>query len=66
MMVTTELLDEIKIVIDDKKLEWTENDEDQQLMYLLTGSNRFEMQQGISDSLAGRCGVIEMASFSRR
>lgn len=27
-----ELLDEIKIVIDDKKLEWTENDEDQQLM----------------------------------
>ncbi|MBQ9302315.1 ATP-binding protein [Butyrivibrio sp.] len=60
-----ELLDEIKIVIDDKKLEWTENDEDQQLMYILTGSNRFEMQQGISDSLAGRCGVIEMASFSQ-
>ncbi|WP_408072483.1 ATP-binding protein [Butyrivibrio sp. JL13D10] len=60
-----ELLYEIKIVIDDKKLEWTENDEDQQLMYILTGSSRFEIQQGISDSLAGRCGVIETASFSQ-
>ena len=34
-------------------------------MYILTGSNRFELQQGISDSLAGRCGVIDMASFSQ-
>lgn len=58
------LLDEIKIRIDDMRLKWTENNEDQQLMYILTGSNKFELQQGISDSLAGRCGVIEMASFS--
>lgn len=60
-----ELLDSIKIVIDRQRLEWTESDEQQQLMYILTGSNRFELQQGVSDSLAGRCGVIEMASFSR-
>ena len=59
------LLDEIKIFIDNMRLKWTENDENQQLMYILTGSNKFELQQGISDSLAGRCGVIEMASFSR-
>ena len=39
-------------------------DAPRQLMYILTGSNRFELQQGISDSLAGRCGVIDMASFS--
>lgn len=58
------LLDEIKIKIDDMRLAWTENDEDQQLMYILTGSNKYELQQGISDSLAGRCGVIEMSSFS--
>ena len=58
------LLDEIKIKIDEMRLRWTENNEDQQLMYILTGSNKFELQQGISDSLAGRCGVIEMASFS--
>ena len=59
------LLDEIKIFIDNMRLKWKENDENQQLMYILTGSNKFELQQGISDSLAGRCGVIEMASFSR-
>ncbi len=58
------LLDEIKIRIDEMRLKWTENDEKQQLMYILTGSNRYELQQGISDSLAGRCGIIEMASFS--
>jgi predicted AAA+ superfamily ATPase len=61
----TELLDQIKVIVDKQRLEWTEKDEKQQLMYILTGSNRFEMQQGISDSLAGRCGVIEMASFSQ-
>ncbi len=59
------LLDEIKIRIDDLRLKWTEEGQDQQLMYILTGSNKYELQQGISDSLAGRCGVIEMASFSR-
>lgn len=58
------LLDEIKIKIDDMRLRWTENNDAQQLMYILTGSNKYELQQGISDSLAGRCGVIEMASFS--
>lgn len=58
------LLDEIKKVIDREKLKWLKNDEPHQLMYILTGSNRFELQQGISDSLAGRCGVIEMASFT--
>ena len=60
-----ELLDSIKIAIDNQRLEWTENDEPEELMYILTGSNRYELEQGISDSLAGRCGVIEMASFSR-
>ncbi|MCI6649151.1 MAG: AAA family ATPase, partial [Lachnospiraceae bacterium] len=58
------LLDEIKKIIDDEKLKWLKNDEPHQLMYILTGSNRFELQQGISDSLAGRCAVVDMASFS--
>lgn len=58
------LLDEIKKVIDQEKLKWLRNNEPRQLMYILTGSNRFELQQGISDSLAGRCGVVEMASFT--
>lgn len=60
------LLDEIKIVIDNKRKEWLKKGEKPQLLYVLTGSNRFELQQGISDSLAGRCGIIDMASLSER
>ncbi|MBR4531743.1 ATP-binding protein [bacterium] len=60
-----ELLDEIKIKIDDQRRIWLKNGEERQLMYILTGSNRFELQEGISESLAGRCGVIEMSSFSQ-
>ena len=59
------LLDEIKKQIDNQRLYWLKNNKKRKLMYVLTGSNRFELQQGISDSLAGRCGVVEMASFSQ-
>lgn len=59
------LLDEIKKIIDEQRLRWMKNDEERELMYILTGSNRFELQEGISDSLAGRCGVIDMASLSQ-
>ena len=59
------LLDEIKKRIDEARLQWLDSGEPRQLMYILTGSNRFELQQGISDSLAGRCGVLEMTSFSQ-
>ena len=60
-----ELLDAIKIKIDEQRKVWLKKGEQRQLMYVLTGSNRFELLQGISDSLAGRCGVIEMSSFSQ-
>ena len=59
-----ELMDEIKIVIDQQRLQWLASGEQRQLMYILTGSNRYELQQGVSDSLAGRCGILEMQSFS--
>ncbi len=59
------LLDEIKKRIDEQRLVWLKTNGQRELMYILTGSNRFELQQGIVDSLAGRCGVIEMASFSQ-
>lgn len=58
------LLDEIKIKIDEQRLSWMRTGQERKLMYILTGSNRFELQQGISDSLAGRCGIIEMLSLS--
>ncbi len=59
------LLDEIKQKIDEQRLIWLKNGTERQLMYILTGSNQFELQQGVSDSLAGRCGIINMASFSQ-
>ncbi len=59
------LLDEIKAIIDKQRLVWMKTGEKRQLMFILTGSNRFEIQEGISESLAGRCGVIDMASFSQ-
>lgn len=60
------LLDEIKKIIDNKRLQWLKEEREPQLLYVLTGSNRFELQQGISDSLAGRCGIVDMASLSQR
>ena len=59
------LLDAIKIKIDEQRKIWLKNGDDRKLMYVLTGSNRFELQQGISESLAGRCGIIEMSSLSQ-
>ena len=59
------LLDEIKKIIDRQRLLWLKNNQPRELMYILTGSNRFELQQGVSESLAGRCGVVEMDSLSR-
>ena len=59
------LLDEIKKIIDDQRLIWLKENKPHSLMYILTGSNRFELQEGISESLAGRCGIIDMASLSQ-
>ena len=59
------LLDGIKKIIDEQRLIWLKENRPRELMYILTGSNRFELQEGISESLAGRCGVIDMASLSQ-
>ncbi len=59
------LLEELKKTIDSQRLIWLREGQERQLMYILSGSNRFELQQGISDSLAGRCATIEMDSFSQ-
>lgn len=49
------LLEELKKTIDSQRLIWLREGQERQLMYILSGSNRFELHQGISDSLAGRC-----------
>lgn len=61
----TNLLNYIKIIIDNQRLEWIKNDEERKLMYVLTGSNQFELQNGISESLAGRTAVLDMASMNQ-
>ena len=58
------LLNEIKRRIDAQKKEWLFRGEPYRLMYVLTGSNQFELQQGISESLAGRAGILDMNSFT--
>lgn len=58
------LLDEIKVIIDNKKSEWLENDKSSELLFILTGSNRFELQKHVSESLAGRVAVLEMNSLT--
>lgn len=58
------LLDEIKVIIDNKKKEWLKNDEPSKLLFILTGSNRFALQKKVSESLAGRTAVLEMNSLS--
>jgi len=58
------LLNEIKVIIDNKRLEWLKNNKKRKLLFILTGSNRFELQESIADSLAGRCGIIDMNSLT--
>lgn len=59
------LLSYIKMIVDEKKYEWLMNNKKGQLMYVLTGSNQYELQHGISESLAGRTAIIDMSSLTR-
>lgn len=59
------ILNEIKKRVDEQRRLWLKNDSDRKLMYILTGSNQFELQDGISDSLAGRTAVLQLASMTQ-
>lgn len=59
------LLSEIKIKIDEQRKIWMKSNQTRQLMYVLTGSNQFELQVGISESLAGRVAVFNMSSLTQ-
>lgn len=58
------LLMEIKRRIDLEREKWLDKDEPNQLLYVLTGSNQYELQHGVSESLAGRTAVFHFNSFS--
>ena len=58
------LLDAIKIVVDSEKNKCLQNNVPVPLMYVLTGSNQFELQNMVSESLAGRTAILNMASLA--
>lgn len=59
------ILSEIKILIDNERLRCLKENKKRELMFVLTGSNQFELQEGISESLAGRVAVFNMASMTQ-
>lgn len=58
------ILNYIKISIDNYKEECLKNDKSIKLLYILTGSNQFELQEAITESLAGRTAIFNMTSLS--
>lgn len=59
-----QLLDYIKIEIDEYKLKCLKNDEKVKLLYIISGSNQYELQQAITESLSGRTCIFNLASLS--
>lgn len=60
----TPLLSAIKEIIDQTKYDCLMENKKVPLMYVLTGSNQFELQEAISESLAGRTAILHMSSLS--
>lgn len=60
----TELLPYIKMKVDKARLEALENNTSSTGLYYLTGSQMFAMMQNVSESLAGRVGIIDMYGLS--
>ena len=57
-----ELFSEIERVVNEKKFEG----EDNSGMFVLTGSQAFNLMQGVSESMAGRVGIITLLPLSAR
>lgn len=60
----TELLPYIKINVDKARLESLKNNSVDTGLYYLTGSQMFTMMKNVSESLAGRVGIIDMYGLS--
>ena len=58
------LMETIKIRIDEEKNKNIDNEKQTGLMYILTGSNTHEIRENASETLAGRTAIIEVNSFS--
>lgn len=60
----TELLPYIKMRVDNTRIQAIEKDVESTGMYYLTGSQMFSLMENISESLAGRVGIIDMYGLS--
>lgn len=61
----TELLPYMKMIVDKKRIEALEkNEPEPNGLYFLTGSQMFSMMRNVSESLAGRVGIIDMYGLS--
>lgn len=61
---STNLIDQIKNEIDKYKNDCIENNKKMELLYIVSGSNKFELEKAISESLAGRTDIINLTSLS--
>jgi predicted AAA+ superfamily ATPase len=57
-------LEQIKIRIDNEKKRCLKENENIPLMYILTGSNQFELQKAVAESLSGRAAILTMSSLA--
>ena len=60
----TDLLPYIKMKVDQARLDALKSDVPSTGLYYLTGSQMFAMMQNVSESLAGRVGIIDMYGLS--
>lgn len=60
------LLSYIKIVVDNKRLQEFDNDISSNGLYYLTGSQSFLSMKNVSESLAGRVGILNLYGLSTR
>lgn len=58
------LLNYIKIEIDAMKKKCLDNNKNIELLYIISGSNQYELQDAITESLAGRTCVFNLSSLS--
>ena len=58
------LLEYIKIEIDEMKKKCLDNNDHIKLLYIISGSNQYELQDAITESLAGRTCVFNLSSLS--
>lgn len=58
------LLNYIKIIVDEEKMNNLKNNLPVRPLFWLTDSQQFEIMKGVSESLAGRIGVLKLYSMS--